>query len=167
MVRKVGKPGLASGAAALAVLAAACAGGRTGPPFHAGASEGGYTILYDPQGLPPHGADGPCVQLSANAGVRQAERGIGQIDCTGSQYGFNVQETQLDGNRIAVWGLLPGGATTVTVGHRPATVKGHTYLVVLPRPAGTYTVVARHRSGLPIASFNSGRLPPPVPNVSS
>jgi hypothetical protein len=107
------------------------------------------------------------VQLSPNAGVEQAERGIGQIDCTGSEYGFNVQETQLDGNRIGVWGILPAGATTVTVAHSRATVKGHTYLAVLPRPPGTYTVVARDRSGLPIDTFNSNQLPPPVPNVSS
>jgi hypothetical protein len=155
------------GAAVLAVLAVACAGGGARPPFHRGASEGGYTILYDPKGLPPHVADGPCVQLAPNAGVEQAEKGIGQIDCTGSEYGFNVQETQLNGNRIAVWGIIPAGATTVTVAYRPATVRGHTYLGVLPRPSGTYMVVARDRSGLPIATFSSDRLPPPVPNVSS
>jgi hypothetical protein len=102
-----------------------------------------------------------------NAGIQQAETGIGQVDCTGGRFGLNVQETGLDGNLIAVWGILPMGAATVTVAHRPTTVKAGTYLAVLPRPAATYVVVARDRSGRLVDSLSSDRLPPPVPNVSS
>jgi hypothetical protein len=157
-------PALVSGATALALAAAACAGGGTASPFHPGASERGYTVVYDPRGLPPHVTDGPCVQLSPNAGLRQAEKGMGQVDCTGSGYGLDVEETRLEGNLIAVWGTVPAGATAVTVARRAATVKDHTYLAVMPRPAGKYSVVAQDRSGRPIATFTSDRLPPSVPN---
>src|SRR5207249_8243062 len=70
-------------------------------------------------------------------------------------------------NLIAVWGIVPAGAATVAVAHRPATVKAHTYLAVLPRPAGGYIVVARDRSGHQVDSLRSDQLPPPVPNAPS
>jgi hypothetical protein len=159
--------GPAVGVATLAVLAAACAGNTAARPFHPGASEGGYTVLYDRRGLPPHTADGPCVQITSNAGVSQAETGLGQVDCTGSEFGLNVQETQLDGARIAVWGIIPAAATMVTVARRPATVKDRTYLAVIAKPGGTYVVVASDRSGHTVASLRSDQLPPAVPNVSS
>jgi hypothetical protein len=128
---------------------------------------GGYTVLYDPKGLPPHISDGPCVQLVPNAAVKQAETGIGQVDCTGSRSGLNVQETPLDRNLIAVWGVLPGGAATVTVADRLAIAKDDTYLVVIPKPAAAYVVGAWSRSGRQLASVRSDQLAPPVPNVSS
>jgi hypothetical protein len=155
------------GTAALAVLAVACAGTTWAPAFHPGATEDGYTVLYDPEGLPPHTADGPCVQMASNAGVTQAETGMGQVDCMGTDLGLNVQETPLDGNLIAVWGILPAQATTVTVAGRAAAVSDHTYLAVMPRPAATYVVVASDGLGRPVASLRSDQLPPPVPNVSS
>jgi uncharacterized membrane protein len=102
-----------------------------------------------------------------NAAVRQAETGIGQINCTGTQFGLNVQATPLDRDLIAVWGIVPATAATVTVAHRAATLKDHTYLAVIPKPPVSYLVVAWDRSRRQLASLSSDQLPPPVPNVSS
>ena len=153
--------------AASAVLLAASCRATNATPYSAEATTGGFTVVYaktNPNKTDPPG--GPCAGVGPTGAVKQMEKGLGGFECNDAQ-GLDVHVTDVGSGRIAVWGLLLGGITSVEVASTRAVSKGHTYLAVIETPAENYEIRGLDASGKVVDTLSSTELPPPVPIVTS
>ena len=151
--------------AASAVLVAASCSGTSATPYSAEATTGGFTVVYaktNPNKTDPPG--GPCAGVAPTTAVKQMEKGLGGFEC--NDEGLDVHVTDVGAGRIAVWGLLLGGITSVEVASTRAVSKGHTYLAVIETSEVNYEIRGLDASGKVVDTLSSTELPPPVPIVT-